>query len=529
MAKVASARADRIAGIVLCVPNSLTRSTHVLVVLDGWGHREEASGNAISLAQTPCYDRLWREYPHALLGASGEDVGLPEGQMGNSEVGHLTIGAGRLLLQSLPRIDNEIYNNGLVSNVAISETMASVADSGGRMHLWGLVSAGGVHSHTRHFVALIQLARLLNVRHLSVHAVLDGRDTSPRSAKPQLEILEDTLASNGYEPIADICGRYWAMDRDKRWDRTEKAWNLYRHGVGESCESALDGLQSSYEGETSDEFVLPHKTPSFSSWQDKDALLFVNFRPDRARQLAQIATEKNFTHVDRGSTPQMQVVTMTSYQEDLPVKVAFSPLRVSQSLGEVVSKAGFKQLRAAETEKYAHVTYFLNGGVEKPWKDEQRHLVPSPKVSTYDLQPEMSAVELTDYLVAAIASGEQDLIVCNYANGDMVGHTGKMDAAIKAVEVLDACLARLEGAVLQNRGRMLITADHGNCEQMSSKEQVGTAHTAHTSNPVPLILVGDSGVGLAETGGLADISPTLLEMMGLSIPQLMQGKSLVRD
>lgn len=501
------------------------RPPQVLVILDGWGHSTERVHNAIAQANTPFYDQLLATRPLSLLDASGASVGLPQGQMGNSEVGHLTLGAGRVVLQTLPRIHEAVRGHGLRETPALAQLVRDCAAEGRRLHLWGLVSPGGVHSHEDHFVALVRLAKEAGVADLRLHAVLDGRDTPPRSAAPSLQKVEAALAEAGYAPVASVCGRYWAMDRDKRWDRLERAWKLYRSGLGGRADTAAEALQAAYDAGQGDEFVEPARTGGFAPWEDGDALAMVNFRPDRARQLAGVLGEGDFDGFARGGAPQLRVVTMTSYGEELSFPVAFPMASVDDGLGAQVSAAGLRQLRVAETEKYAHVTYFFNGGREEPLPGEERVLIPSPKVATYDLCPQMSAEGITAALEEAILGRSADLIVCNYANGDMVGHTGKMPAAVAAVQVLDGCLARLAAAIEQTGGDMLVTADHGNCECMAEGEG---EHTAHTVNPVPLLHLGRAGVELEPTGTLGDVAPTLMALLGLEQPASMTGRSLLK-
>ena len=509
----------------------------VLIVLDGFGHREETAHNAIAAADSPEWDRLWREAPHTLISGSGLDVGLPGGQMGNSEVGHMNLGAGRVVFQELTRINRDVESGALAENPVLTGAVDAVKATGRTLHVLGLVSPGGVHSHEDHIAALIRMAAERGAGRILLHAFLDGRDTPPRSARASLEKLDAALAGTGRGRIASIVGRYYAMDRDQRWERVERAWDLLTGGdVPFHAATAVAGLEDAYGRDENDEFVQPTAIHDPSEdparIEDGDAVVFMNFRADRARQLTRAFVDDGFDGFERRVRPELaRFVMLTNYSDDLVgarpwLECAYAPQTLANTLGEYVAARGLSQLRIAETEKYAHVTFFFSGGREAPFEHEQRELIPSPRVATYDLQPEMSAVELTDALVAAIRSGEHDLIVCNYANGDMVGHTGVFAAAVRAVETLDTCLGRIHAALAEVGGQALVTADHGNVERMSDPD-TGQAHTAHTTQPVPLVYVGPRALELDEGGTLADVAPTLLELMDLPRPGEMTGRSLV--
>ncbi len=506
----------------------------VLAILDGWGYREGSENNAILKADTPIMDALWHSYPHTLIEASGAQVGLPDNQMGNSEVGHLTIGAGRIIQQELVRITETVKKESLGENPALKEIANSLQESQGTLHVLGLCSDGGVHSHVDHLCGVLRWAASIGLQKIAVHAITDGRDTPTNSAGKYLRLVEETIASTGVGEIASLCGRYWAMDRDNRWERTAKAYNLFTNPeLSPSKESAQGILQKSYEKDITDEFLEPTKLTN-SYLKEGDGLLVFNFRPDRARQLIKAITIPDFDAFERPQKPNLSVVTFTQYEADLPVSVAFPPECLNNLLGQVISEHGLKQYRTAETEKYPHVTYFLNGGIEKPLAGEDRHLVPSPRVATYDLAPAMSANELTDSCLNAIESGLYSLVVINYANPDMVGHTGNMSAAREAIATVDRCIGRLLEATGKMSGALLITADHGNAELMKGPD--GQPWTAHTTNPVPVILVegekrkveghGNS-IQLRKGGGLADIAPTLLQLLELPKPNAMSGYSLI--
>jgi 2,3-bisphosphoglycerate-independent phosphoglycerate mutase len=497
----------------------------MLVILDGFGWREDPTDNAVRAAYTPAFDRLWQEGPRAFLKTSGEDVGLPEGQMGNSEVGHLNIGAGRVVMQELPRIFAAIRDGSLAANPVLAGLVASLKQSGGTCHLMGLVSPGGVHSHQDHAAALAKILADQGVP-VAFHVFTDGRDTPPHSGREYVAHLRAALPES--VAIATISGRYFAMDRDRRWDRVEKAYSAIVSAEGPHGDDPLAVLEAAYAAGTTDEFLQPTVLGAYAGMKDGDAILSFNFRADRIRQLLDALLEKNFEGFPRSRTARFAAaVGMTRYSDRLAelIGVLFPQQPLDDLLGEVVSKAGLHQLRMAETEKYPHVTYFLNGGKEAELPGEDRIMVPSPKVATYDLQPEMSAPELTEKAVAAIESGKYDLIILNYANPDMVGHTGIFGAAVKAIETVDRGLKRLSEAVHRQRGALLVTADHGNAETMFDPE-TGGPHTAHTTNVVPVLLSGVREVTL-HNGRLADIAPTLLALMGLPKPAAMTGTSLL--
>ncbi|MFV8818772.1 2,3-bisphosphoglycerate-independent phosphoglycerate mutase [Haliea sp. E17] len=504
----------------------------VLIVLDGWGYREEVKDNAIANADTPVWDRLWRDSPHTLISGSGLDVGLPAGQMGNSEVGHMSLGSGRVIYQNITRIDKAIADGDFFSNPVYTGAVDKALANGGAVHILGLLSPGGVHSHEDQIFAAVKLAAQRGAKEVYLHAFLDGRDTPPRSAGPSLEKADAVFAELGCGRVASVCGRYYAMDRDNRWDRVEPAYRLLTEGCGEySAADTGSALAAAYGRDESDEFVKPTvivpegAEPAFI--RDGDSVIFMNFRADRARQMSHALVADNFAGFERRARPQLAAfVTTTEYAADLKVPVAFPPESLANVLGDYLAKQGKTQLRIAETEKYAHVTFFFSGGREALFEGEDRELVASPDVATYDLKPEMSAPEVTDKLVAAIRSGKYDFIVCNYANGDMVGHTGVYSAAVKAVEALDACLGRVEAALLEVGGQALVTADHGNCEQMVDYDS-GQHHTQHTTELVPLVYIGRDAVHLDPAGGiLADIAPTLLGLMHLRQPAEMTGRNL---
>ncbi len=505
----------------------------VLLVLDGWGINTGKQGNAIASAKTPVYTRLMSEYPHAALQASGEAVGLPEGQMGNSEVGHLNLGAGRIVYQDSTRISKAVRDGEFFQNPVLLSTLETVKRSGANLHLMGLLSDGGVHSRMDHIFAMFDLVKARGITNVFFHAFLDGRDTPPSSALHYITQLEDYLAKIGIGRIATVSGRYYAMDRDKRWERVKKAYEALVLGDGIKKYSALEAVRQSYEHNKTDEFVLPtvlldpKTNKHIATIQNNDAVIFCNFRSDRAREITRALTDPEFQGFKRLQVPTLSsFVCLTTYDEVFDLPVAFGPVRLTHILGEVLNTNGIRQLRIAETEKYAHVTFFFNGGEERPFSLEERVLVPSPRdVPTYDKKPEMSAREITDKLVEQISSRQYGFILANYANPDMVGHTGVIDAAVKAVEVIDECLGRVLTAAREEGTAVVITADHGNVEVMLDPS-TGQPHTAHTTDPVPFILA-QRKVRLRDAGILADVAPTVLELMGIEKPSEMTGKSLI--
>ncbi len=517
-----------------------------LVILDGFGYSPRKEGNAVALAETPFWDYLWSTYPKGLLKASGEAVGLPEGQMGNSEVGHMNIGAGRIVWQDIVRITKSIKDGSFFENETIQKVFKTAKEKNTKVHLIGLLSDGGVHSHIEHLFALIDAAKRLGVEKVCIHAILDGRDTPPKSAKKYIEALEGKLKEAGIGRIATLGGRYYYMDRDKRWGRTQKAYNAMVLGEGFHCRHPLEALEKAYSSGETDEFVKPYVIDSSCLVEEGDILFFFNFRADRMRQIASALALEEFNGFERKRKANPSyVATMTLYDETFPFDVAFPPQDLKNVLGEVISRLGYKQLRIAETEKYAHVTYFFNGGKEEPFPGEERILVPSPKVPTYDLKPEMSAFEVTNKVVEKIEKEDYRLIVLNYANPDMVGHTGNLDAAIKAIEAVDKCLKRVVKATLEKGGICIVTADHGNAEQMVDPK-TGNPWTAHTTNPVPFVVVkGECGTyrvkrrekddvelpeefnGIPIVGILGDIAPTVLHILGEEIPKEMSGSVIV--
>ncbi len=509
---------------------SSNKKPTVLVILDGYGHRGSAPDNAILNAHTPVMDSLWQSCPHTLIGASGLDVGLPDGQMGNSEVGHVNLGAGRIVYQDLTRLDKAISDGDFYHNPTLTAAVDKAAQAGKAVHIMGLLSAGGVHSHEDHILAMIELAARRGARAVYLHAFLDGRDTPPRSAHASLARAAETFRTLGCGRIASVVGRYYAMDRDNRWDRVQRAYDLLTAAKGDFCAAtATAALDAAYARDENDEFVQPTviraEGEEAVTMEQGDTLIFMNFRADRARQITRAFVEPDFDGFVREKGVAFgEFVMLTEYAADITAACAYPPASLDNTLGEWLMKQGKTQLRISETEKYAHVTFFFNSGVETPFTGEDRILVNSPNVATYDLQPEMSAPELTDKLLSAIGSGRYDLIICNYPNGDMVGHTGVYEAAVKAVEALDGCIAQVAGAVKAAGGQLLITADHGNAEQMQDLT-TGQAHTAHTSLPVPLIYVGGPARAI-EGGKLSDIAPTLLSLMNLPIPPEMTGKPL---
>jgi 2,3-bisphosphoglycerate-independent phosphoglycerate mutase len=500
-----------------------------LVILDGWGYREDTASNAISNANTPVMDSLMANHPNTLISASGMDVGLPDGQMGNSEVGHTNIGAGRIVYQDLTRITKAILDGEFQTNPTITAAMDKSIAAGKAVHIMGLISPGGVHSHEDHIYSAIEMAAARGAEKIYLHGFLDGRDTPPRSAEASLQRFQDLFEQLGKGRIASLIGRYYAMDRDNNWDRVQQSYDLLTEAKAEfTFDSAVAGLQAAYARNENDEFVkateIKTSTQDSAAMEDGDTVLFMNYRADRAREITR-AFVPDFDGFVRSKFPSIDFVMLTQYAADIPLLCAFQPASLENTYGEWLSKAGKTQLRMSETEKYAHVTFFFNGGVESEFPGEERQLVASPKVATYDLQPEMSAPELTDKLVAAIKSGKYDAIICNYPNGDMVGHTGIYDAAVKACEAVDECIGRVVEAIKEVDGQLLITADHGNAEMMVNPETGGT-HTAHTNLPVPLIYVGSKDLTLKEGGKLSDLAPTMLSLVDMEIPAQMSGKVL---
>ena len=501
---------------------------HVLVIMDGIGHREAVEDNAFLAAKTPNLTAMKQNHPHSLISGSGEDVGLPDGQMGNSEVGHMNLGAGRVLYQDFTRITKDIRTGDFFQHEVLVDAVEKAKATGGAVHIMGLLSQGGVHSHEDQIEAMCELA-LKRGATVYLHAFLDGRDTPPRSAEPSLKRFDALFAQYPNQGrIATMIGRYFAMDRDNRWDRVEQAYRLLAEGEAlRVVDSAVDGLNQAYAADESDEFVKATRIGELATINDGDSIVFMNFRADRARELTRAFVEKDFTGFARKTVPNLaKYVMLTRYQATIDAPVAYMPEELKNSIGEYLSNLGKTQLRISETEKYAHVTFFFSGGREDEYAGETRILVPSPNVATYDLQPEMSAYEVTDKLVDAINSGAYDLLIVNYANGDMVGHTGVFDAAVKAVEAVDTSLGRVYEAVMANKGHMIITADHGNVEQMQDYDS-GQVHTQHTTEHVPFIYVGPTSATIAEKGILADVAPTLLSLMNLPVPTEMQGRNLI--
>lgn len=504
-----------------------------LIILDGWGCRAESDANAIAAAKKPVWDNLIKQYPYSEISGSGRCVGLPGNQMGNSEVGHLNIGAGRIVHQDLTRIDQAIEDGSFFTNQVLLNALSQARDHGKAVHVMGLLSPGGVHSHEQHIFAMVKMAAQEHIQKLYLHAFLDGRDTPPKSASASLQRLDDQCRETGCGRIASIIGRYYAMDRDQRWERIEQAYSLLVDGSAPyQAATAEQGLEQAYARNETDEFVQPttinrpNEAPAVIA--DGDVVIFMNFRSDRARELTQTFIDPAFSGFPRQRTPRLGAfICLSEYDVRFKAPTAFAPQSLNNILGEIISREGMRQLRIAETEKYAHVTFFFNGGVEQPFPNEDRILVPSPKVATYDLQPEMSAPELTDRLIAAIESGQYDMIICNFANPDMVGHSGNLTATIKAIEVIDECLGRIQTAIQKAGGELLITADHGNAEMMydASTRQ---AHTAHTSNLVPFIYVGRQAEIINKNGKLSDIAPTLLTLMNLPQPPEMTGQPLLK-
>ena len=501
----------------------------ILIILDGWGISDNPDTNAQEQANIPFYKGVINEYPHAALECSGEAVGLPEGAMGNSEVGHLNLGAGRVVHQDYARINNSIQDRSFVKNQALVDAISTAVKNNKALHLMGLLSDGGVHSHINHLYALLDMATGNGVKEIFIHAFMDGRDTPPASGINYIKDLESFLSDKPSAKIATVTGRFWAMDRDNRWERIEKAFRALVEGDGKKVQSALEAVQKSYATDETDEFIKPsvvcNSNGPIGKILDGASVIFFNFRADRARELTKALTEEKFNGFNRASVPHSgSYVTMTMYEEDFVFPVAFPSIKLTNILGEILSQNNLKQLRIAETEKYAHVTYFFNGGEEKPFPGEDRCLIQSPKdVPTYDLKPEMSAYEVTDKVLKRLEHNSYDFILLNFANPDMVGHTGKMDAAIKACETVDSCLEKIVGKIRSLDGIAIITADHGNCEQMSDNSN---PYTAHTINPVPFILIKRE-VKLSKKGGLSDVAPTVLDLIGIDKPDEMTGTSLI--
>lgn len=514
------------------MPSAERHRPVLLTILDGWGYSESDHYNAIKGADTPNWDKLWSEYPHALVRCSGAEVGLPSGQMGNSEVGHLNLGAGRVVYQEFTRVSRSIKTGSFFTNATLTEAVDKAVADDKAVHILGLLSPGGVHSHEEHIHAMARLAVERGAKKVYMHAFLDGRDTPPKSAAESIKAMQAVFDELGTGRFSSIIGRYYAMDRDHRWPRIQAAYDLIT-----GCKTdyvavdALAGLEMAYERGETDEFVkataIQPEGAEAGCVKDGDVVVFMNYRSDRARQITRPFIEEGFDAFERANKPELGMfVSLTEYSADYTVPVAFPPERLVNVFGEYISNLGMHQLRIAETEKYAHVTFFFNGGREEPFEWEDRILVPSPQVSTYDEQPEMSAVEVTDKLIEAIESDRYDAIICNFANPDMVGHSGNFDSTVKAIEALDGCLGRLHKAIKDKDGEMLITADHGNAEQMRG-EDTGQAHTAHTSNPVPFIYVGEQQLKMVESGTLADVAPTMLFLLGLNQPSEMNGHSML--
>ncbi|WP_079475503.1 2,3-bisphosphoglycerate-independent phosphoglycerate mutase [Marinococcus halophilus] len=503
-----------------------------LIILDGYACREETKGNAVAKANTPNFDRYWKQYPHETLTAFGEAVGLPEGQMGNSEVGHMNIGAGRVVYQSLSLINKGIKEGTFKNNQAFQHAVDHVKENDSALHLFGLLSDGGVHSHIDHLKALLDMANEKEIERVYVHAFLDGRDVGQRSAKQYVSEVEDYMKEIGTGDIATVQGRYYAMDRDNRWERVDKSYRAITYGEGPSYETAEEAVDASYEEEVWDEFVLPSvitkEGEAVGRLQDNDAVIFFNFRPDRAIQLSQVFTQDGFNGLERGDKfpSNLKFVSMTQYSDSVNAEIAYPPQDLVNTMGEIVSDAGLHQLRIAETEKYPHVTFFFSGGREEEFKGETRVLIDSPKVATYDLQPEMSIYEVTEALESEIQSEKHDFIVLNFANPDMVGHSGDLEATVKAIEAVDECLGRVVDLLHDKGGRAIITADHGNSDEVTTPDD--KPMTAHTTNPVPVIVTGDENAKLRKGGVLADLCPTAVELLQIEKPKEMTGQSLIQ-
>ncbi len=504
----------------------------VLLIIDGFGHREEQENNAIAMAKTPCWDQLQKNSPKTLLDCAGDSVGLPQEQMGNSEVGHLHIGSGRLMRQELSKVTAAIAEGSFFSNAVLCKAIDVAISKDKALHIMGLLSPGGVHSHEKQILAMVELAVQRGLKKVYMHAFLDGRDVPPRSAMESIQLLDAKFAELGVGQIISVTGRFYAMDRDNRWERVKIAHQLIAKGESEhTAESAVQALESAYARDENDEFVLPtailDKEGNVVFLDPEDSVVFMNFRADRAREISCALTDVEFAGFERDCEPHRgYFATLTQYHEDFEYPVAYTPVTVKNGIGEVLADAGMHQLRLAETEKYAHVTFFLNGGRDKPFTNEERILVPSPQVKTYDLQPEMSAPEVTRHMLESIRAGKHDVIICNYANCDMVGHTGVLDAAVKAVETIDSSLQQIVDALAEVGGQMLVTADHGNIEMMVG-DGTGQAHTAHTTNLVPLVHVGGTQP-LFDGGSLSDLAPTMLDILGLKQPVEMTGRSLIK-
>lgn len=500
-----------------------------LIIMDGWGQSDSTLGNAVFEAKTPNYDHYVKKYPKTLIGASGLDVGLPEGQMGNSEVGHLNIGAGRVIYQELTRITKSIKDGDFFENEAFLAAIDNAKAKGTKLHAWGLLSDGGVHSHIDHLKALIKLAKERGLDNIYIHAFMDGRDTSPTSGIQYIRELEDYMAEISFGKIASVSGRYYSMDRDKRWERIEKSYNMLVNGIGEKASSAVEIMEKSYEANVTDEFIIPtlieNQGKPVATISKNDSIIFFNFRPDRAREITRAIVDEEFDGFNREYF-ETKYVCLTQYDKTMPnVMIAYKPQTIDNTLGQYMAQKGKKQLRIAETEKYAHVTFFFNGGVEAPNEGEDRVLIASPKVATYDMQPEMSAYEVTEKLLEELDRDYYDLIILNFANPDMVGHTGVIEAAIKAVEVVDECLGKVVSKLEEKDGKFIITADHGNAEQMLTED--GEVMTAHSTNHVPCIVGGCGSISLRDDGKLCDLAPTLLQMMEIDKPVEMTGESII--
>ena len=500
-----------------------------LIILDGWGYSEDPTDNAIMAANTPNWDKYWDQYSHTLISGSGTDVGLPEGQMGNSEVGHLNLGAGRVVYQDYTRISKDIETGDFFNNDALLQAIDKAVSKDKAVHLMGLLSPGGVHSHEDHIHAAIKMCQQRGAKKVYIHAFLDGRDMPPRSAEASIIKLDQVCQESGVARLATMIGRYYAMDRDNRWDRVEMAYDMLTQGQAEY--QFIDGvtaLNAAYERDENDEFVKATVIGEAAPIEDGDSIIFMNYRADRARQISKSFANDDFDGFERKTRPQLaDFVMLTQYATDINAHIAYPPISMSNVLGEHLMKLGKKQLRIAETEKYAHVTFFFNGGVETPFANEERELIPSPDVATYDLQPEMNAKLVTDHLVKVIENQEYDAIICNFANPDMVGHTGNFEATVKAIEALDECIGRIVTALEKVGGEALITADHGNAEKMADAT-TGQAHTAHTSEPVPLLYIGRKSEPVVTDGVLSDLAPTLLSLMDLPIPDEMTGRPIFK-